>query len=350
MIIRKYKELFNEINEEHKNLESLHRDSRVLIIDGMNLFIRTFSAIPTLNEDGQHIGGLSGFLLSLATTTRMLNPTRVVVAFDGKGGSARRRSIYPQYKEKRAIKSRLNRVSGFEDLSDEQKAMKYQLLRTYYYLQELPVTTISIDNVEADDVIAYLAEYFKEKVYILSNDKDFLQLVSDRVNVYSPIKKKLYNPQNLLEDYKIWCENFTIYKALKGDASDNIKSIKGFGDKTILKNFPMLMNREKIDLEKFVELCKLYEGKSTSMNGLRENVDQFILNYKLIQLIDVDISGTAKSSIRNIVDGEIPSIQKRELNTLYEQDKLHSAIPNWNMWLQTNFSKLDIFRNKIDKR
>ena len=78
-MINKYQRLLNEIDTDRKNQEHLHRDSKVLIVDGMNLFIRTFSAIPTLNEDGEHIGGLSGFLKSLAATIRMVTPTRVVV-------------------------------------------------------------------------------------------------------------------------------------------------------------------------------------------------------------------------------------------------------------------------------
>jgi 5'-3' exonuclease len=103
------------------------------------LFIRVFSAIPTLNEDGQHVGGLSGFMKSLGATIRMVKPTRVVVVFDGKGGSHRRRKIFDNYKERRAIKSRLNRAVGFEDLADEQASMKWQMVRLYEYLQNLTI-------------------------------------------------------------------------------------------------------------------------------------------------------------------------------------------------------------------
>jgi len=128
---RKYQRLLQEIETERQEQDNFHRDSKVLIVDGMNLFIRTFSAIPTLNEDGRHVGGLSGFLKSLGATIRMVNPTRVVVVFDGKGGSQRRKEIYSNYKEGRAIKSRLNRVVGFEDIDDEQSSIKYQLFRVY---------------------------------------------------------------------------------------------------------------------------------------------------------------------------------------------------------------------------
>jgi DNA polymerase-1 len=346
MMIRKYRDLLKEVEEEHQNADKLHRDSKVLLVDGMNLFIRTFSAIPTLNEDGQHIGGLSGFLQSLAATIRMVKPTRVVVVFDGKGGSHRRRKIYENYKERKAIKSRLNRVAGFEDVLDEQASMKWQMVRLYQYLQHLPLTTIVMDNIEADDVIAYLSSYFKDKVYILSNDRDFLQLVSDRVNVYVPTKKKMYNPQNLREEYGIWCENFTIYKALLGDTSDNIKGIRGMGDKTILKHFPELGERVKVDLEKFVESCKLYDGKSKAMNELKHHISDFERNYELMQLLEVDIPASTKSNIRGMVDGEISQLNKIHLDTMCLQDKLRGAIPNWDDWLLNNFSNLNSLREK----
>ena len=346
-MLRKYKELLAEVEQEHKESENLHRDSRVLIVDSMNLFIRCFSVIPTLNEDGDHVGGLVGFLKSLAATIRMVNPTRVVMVFDGKGGSLRRKKLYPNYKEQRAMKSRLNRVVGFEDIVDEQQSMKWQISRVYQYLQQLPISTIMIDHIEADDVIAYLSSYFQEKVCILSNDRDFLQLVSDKVNVYVPTKKKMYNPQNLLEEYGIWSENFAIFKALLGDKSDNIAGIKGMGDKTILKNFPQLGEPTKIDLEDFVESCKLYEGKSKAMNSLKENIDSFQTNYQIMQLHDVDIPSSTKSTIRGLVDGEIEPMNKIELNTMCLHDKLRSSFSDWDEWIRTNFSSLEGWRDKI---
>jgi DNA polymerase-1 len=343
--MNKYQKLLQEIETEKELQGNLHRDSKVLIVDGMNLFIRTFSAIPTLNEDGQHIGGLSGFLQSLAATVRMVNPTRVVVVFDGKGGSLRRKKIYSNYKEGRANKSKLNRVAGFENLEDEQKSMRFQLFRLFTYLQNLPLTIISMDNIEADDVIAYLSFYLKEKSVILSNDRDFLQLVSEQVSVYLPTKKKLYTPENLLEETGVWCENFILFKALLGDKSDNIKGINGFGEKTILKHFPILSEKRKIDLDMFVEFCKLYDNKSKAINELKNNISVLETNYKIMQLHDVDISQSFKSSIRGMVDGEIQKLNKMELDKLFIADKLYSAIPNFEHWLQRNFGNLNTIRN-----
>jgi DNA polymerase-1 len=342
----RFTKILNEIDLEKEQQDSLHRDSKVLIVDGMNLFIRTFSAIPTLNEEGKHVGGLSGFLTSLASTVRMVNPTRLIVVFDGKGGSYRRKQIYSNYKEKRSMKSRLNRIVGFEGIEDEQASIKHQMFRLYQYLDNLPITIISIDQIEADDVIAYLANYLKEKVVILSNDRDFLQLVSDRVNVYLPTKKKMYTPENLLEETGIWCENFILYKALLGDKSDNISGIKGIGKKTIEKNFGILSQKQKIDLEMFLEFCKLHDGKSKAILSLKDNIQTLETNYKIMQLIDVDISQSHKSNIRNLVDGETDCIKTVELNKLYIHDKLHSVIPNFDNWIKKNFTTLNEFRNK----
>jgi DNA polymerase-1 len=346
MMIRKYKDLLKEVEEEHKNADNLHRDSRVLVVDGTNLFIRVFSAIPTLNEDGQHVGGLSGFMKSLGATIRMVKPTRVVVVFDGKGGSHRRRKIFDNYKERRAIKSRLNRAVGFEDLADEQASMKFQMVRLYEYLQNLPLTTIVVDHIEADDVIAYLASYFKEKIYILSNDRDFLQLVSENVNVYVPTQKKMFNQENLLEQYSVWSENFTIFKALLGDNSDSIPGIKGMGEKTILKHFPELGERKKIGLDEFIQICESYDGKAKAMLELKQSIPQLKRNYELMQLLDVDIPASTKSNIRNMVDGEISSMNKIQLDTLCLQDKLRAVMNGWDDWLSTNFKSLDSYRTK----
>ena len=99
----------------------------------------------------------------------MLAPTRTIIVFDGKGGSNRRRKIYPEYKAKRrTTKIRLNRVNDFENLEDERHSMLMQLSRCVEYLECLPVSILSIDSVEADDVIAYTAKQLLPKSKVQS--------------------------------------------------------------------------------------------------------------------------------------------------------------------------------------
>ena len=95
----RYISILNEIKKNGGDSYSNNPNEKVLIIDGLNTSIRVFSVIPTTNEDGIHIGGIVGFLRSIAYVVNMIRPTRVIIAFDGKGGSSRRRKIYPQYKQ-----------------------------------------------------------------------------------------------------------------------------------------------------------------------------------------------------------------------------------------------------------
>ena len=79
--------------EEHKSVT--HLNDRVLIVDGLNTFIRSFAVNPSINDDGLHIGGLTGFLRSIRYTCDILKPSRCIIVFDGKGGSKKRQKLYP---------------------------------------------------------------------------------------------------------------------------------------------------------------------------------------------------------------------------------------------------------------
>ena len=94
----KYLSILDEIKKHGGKTNTSNPNEKVLIIDGLNTFIRVFSVIPTTNDDGIHIGGIVGFLKSVGYAVKMLAPTRTIICFDGKGGSNRRRKLYPEYK------------------------------------------------------------------------------------------------------------------------------------------------------------------------------------------------------------------------------------------------------------
>ena len=167
----------------------------------------------------------------------MIRPTRVIIAFDGKGGSNRRRKIYPEYKQNRKTKYRVNRSNSFASQDDEKMNMIMQIQRVVEYLDTLPVTVLSYDNIEADDTIGYICRQVltDSKITIMSTDKDFLQLVDENIRVYSPTKKKMYDEEKVVEEYGISSHNFLLYRMLDGDVSDSIPGIKGVGLKTLLK-------------------------------------------------------------------------------------------------------------------
>ena len=203
MINKRHLSILNQIKESGGEIDSGKPNDSVLLIDGMNLFIRVFSAIPTTNEDGVHVGGIVGFLRSLAFSINMIRPTRTIVVFDGKGGSNRRRKIFPQYKAGRKMSYRLNRANDYLTRDEEQRMMIRQLNRVVEYLECLPITIVNIENNEADDVIGYCTKHiFKDnKSTILSTDKDFLQLVDKNTRLYSPTKKIMYDEDKVFEEY-----------------------------------------------------------------------------------------------------------------------------------------------------
>ena len=136
-----------------------HLNDRVLVIDGLNTFIRAFAVNPAINDDGLHIGGMIGFLRSIRYTCDILKPSRCIIVFDGKDGSKRRSKIYPDYKATRKVKKRLNRnVDWGTAPADEEESMKQQMGRLIEYLEQLPLTLICIDGIEADDGIAYISQ------------------------------------------------------------------------------------------------------------------------------------------------------------------------------------------------
>jgi len=348
-MINKYKELLKEVSKEHNTTKNESLNDRVLIIDGLNQFIRVFGAVPALNDDGEHCGGVTGFLLSTAATIRRLKPTRVIIVFDGKGGSNRRKSVYKGYKEGRTGLTKLNRLAGYEDLEDQQVSMRNQFKRLIEYLQILPITMTYIDYVEADDIIAYLANhYFKKEVTILSSDKDFLQLVNKRIQVFTPTKKKMYTEKEVVEDYGVTPQNLIFYRVLMGDKSDNIKGVNGVGIKTIESKMKFLTESD-LSLDTFIEKCSS-ECDDKLSEKLKNNLDTINMNYGLMQLADPDISSSIKSNVRELMDVHQPKLNIVEFKKMFMYDKLYTAFANVDSWLRNSFTSLDNYlKNHFDK-
>ena len=215
---------YGDILKNLKETPPRELNDHILVVDAMNMLIRSFSLLKAMNPSGTHIGGLVGFLRSLGYVTRIFDPTRVVVVWDGKGGSGNRQNIDPNYKAQRAT-ARITHWGLYDTREEEQEALVNQLLRVQDYLECLPMQQIVMEKLEADDIIAYLAKQAagnNKKVTIVSSDKDFLQLVNDNIEVYAPVKKKTLNSSNILEELKVLPKNYNVIKALLGDNSDNL--------------------------------------------------------------------------------------------------------------------------------
>jgi DNA polymerase-1 len=321
-------------------------NSDILLVDGLNTYIRSFMAIPSLNEDGLHTGGIAGFLKSIGYAIKLLSPTRVIIVFDGKGGSQKRRKIYPGYKNGRKTDIRLNR--NYEELSSSQIEsvnFKKELIRTVNYLDTLPVTVMAIDQIEADDTIAYLAkETFKDSnVTIMSTDKDFLQLASDKIKIWSPVKKKIFGCKEIVDEYGITCNNFVLYRVMEGDVSDNIPGLDGVGLKRVVKAFPFLSDGQQYGLQEIYNYSENNRGKYKIYDTVLDNKLLLERNHSLMQLSDTQVQSFTQLRIEEIIKTPIRKIDKMTFTKLITEDKMWNNIPNYHIWLNECFGKLNSF-------
>jgi len=349
-INKKYLDILKQIDEEHKGFGDLQRNSKTLVIDGLNTFIRSWSTAPNLNDNGDHIGGIVGTLKSIGYAIRLINPTRVVVVFDGKGGSNSRKEIYAGYKSERGknkIKMRLNRAASVEMNPEEEGiSMKRQMTALGELLSALPVTIMIYDGIEADDVMAYIATTLRqenEKVVIMSTDKDFLQLVNKDVSVYSPSKKKVYNIPEVVEEFGIHPHNFINFRMIDGDKSDNVEGISGLGVKSIMKAFPMLSEHQLVDTNDMVDYVNTLTKKSKAHELFLDNLEICERNRKLMQLSEPDFSGNLRLKIMDRFNESTPKFDKHSFLKLGIKNRMLDAFPNVNDWLQSTFSHISKF-------
>tara|TARA_R110002020_G_scaffold92057_6_gene223196 strand:+ start:466 stop:1497 length:1032 start_codon:yes stop_codon:yes gene_type:complete len=336
------KELLDLLNDDQGNDTSMPKGDRILLIDGLNLFFRNFAMLQMVNPKGVHIGGLGGFFRSLGALIRQIQPHQVYVVFDGAGSSLNRKNLVPEYKSGRETQ-RITNWEVFDNLDEEHDSKIDQIIRIIQYLKTLPVKTVSIDKVEADDIIAYLShkalKQHGDKAFIVSSDKDFLQLVNDRVIVYRPMEKKFYTNEFFKEKYNMPPENFIIYKTLMGDSSDKIKGIKGLGPKKLFKLFPEL-NKWEVSWQDILDICERKFKDHIIYARIIQEVNELEKNYKIMDLSNPMMDENDKKYINECVESkDLPYIPKM-FTDLYNEDELGGMIRNVDFWLRENFLKL----------
>jgi len=339
------RKFFNNANEGKIVLQEKTKNSDILLVDSMNTFIRSFSAIPTLNGNGLHIGGISGFLKSIGFAIKVLKPTRVICVFDGEGGSQKRRKIYSEYKSGRRSRVRFNRTyDEMTSISEENKNMELEFARIIDYLKKLPVSIVAVPQIEADDTIAYLAnEYFKDsnRISIMSTDKDFLQLANEKIKIWSPTKKNLYSCSEILKEYGISCKNFIYYRALSGDESDNIPGIRGSGLKTVIKAFPFLTLEEESSIQEIINYSENNIKKYKIYENVVEGKDILKRNFTLMQLHSSIIQPFTQLKINDIIERPVPTLNNFEFSKMIYEDCMFNVFENYNSWLNETWASIN---------
>lgn len=208
---------------------------KLVLIDGKSVFYRGYYAMGALSlSDGTPTGGIYGFAAIAMEIVKKIGPTKVVVAWDSKTSTSKRKAIFPEYKA--------GRVKPGEDFYAQIPLLK-QLVA------DLGWNFVEIDNYEADDIIGTLSHQAdasldqngncEYETFIISSDLDMLQIVDDNTHMWRILKgftniEKINIPE-IEAKYGIKKSQFLDLKALKGDASDNIPGVPGIGEKTAAK-------------------------------------------------------------------------------------------------------------------
>lgn len=312
----------------------------VVIIDALNMFLRSYVISPHLNKKGYPVGGTIGFLKSLQKVSRDFEADEVIIAWDGHEGSQRKRSMNKDYKGGRKP-VRFNR--RMIDLPEDQEAANkgYQQVRLMEYLNQMPVIQLIADYTEADDIIAHVVQtsyYEGWNKIIVSSDKDFFQLCDDDISVYRPIQKKTLNKQSILEEFKIHPKNFALARAIVGDTSDNLPGVRGAGLKTVAKRFPYLIREDVYEVSDIMRDCAM-QGKKMKIHENIGRSEQLVKdNYKIMQLYYPNIRPINRAMIDKAIHDFEPFFGKIKFTQmLFEDDAGHL---NFND-LQTVFRRIN---------
>jgi DNA polymerase-1 len=243
-------------------------DKRLFLLDAYALIFRSYYAFiknPRITSKGMNTSAVFGFLLTLEELLTKQRPTHIAVVFDPPGPTFRS-EIYPEYKA--------NRDATPEDIKVAVPYIK-RLLEAY----RIPV--IEVSGFEADDVIGTLARKASEQgylAYMMTPDKDFAQLVTDKVLMYRPGRgggdAEIWGKNDIIREYGVAPDHITDLLGLMGDTSDNIPGAPGIGPKTACK-----LIGEHGDIETLLQKTSGLSGRQKDI--LEQNREQILLSKRL---------------------------------------------------------------------
>jgi 5'-3' exonuclease len=281
----------------------------ILIVDGLNLFIRSYSAYPAMSTHGYQMGGCVGFLKTLKRIVFEMQPSAIYICWES-GGSQKRRKLHSEYK----LNRRPDKMNRFyeDDIPESDDNQKHQLIALLAMIKYAPACQIYVQDCEGDDVIAYLCRgrFRTTDKIIASSDKDMYQLVDEKTRVYSFHKKAFVKEEDVLGEFRVTAQNFAMAKTLCGDPSDNIPGIKGLGFKTIAKLFPFLGSEEAVLLQDVLNYAEAHKEENHMYKRILDNKDVVQRNWKLVYLDGGMLTAIQSAQVDNIISTFTPKIDK----------------------------------------
>ncbi len=300
---------------------------KILLIDGNSIINRAFFALPPMdNGDGLHTNAVYGFLTMMFKMIKNIQPTHISVAFDLKAPTFRHKAFADYKAGRKGMPSEL--------------AMQLEPLKNI--LDSMNIDRKELEGYEADDILGTISRIGEENdfsVYVVTGDKDAIQLASDKTLVM--ITKKgvaeveEYNTEGVIERYGLTPAQFIDLKGLMGDKSDNIPGIPGIGEKTgikLLQEFGSVEGViENVDKLKGAQKKKVEENtESAIMSKELATIDRNIpldLSFEDMEFGSFDVQAVIKefqrlkfnsliSKLSELTDCEEKEVEKKEINKL----------------------------------
>lgn len=282
--------------------------TKLMIWDGNNLFHRSAGnkGLANLRHQGKPTGAIHGTVKSIVTDIQAYRPDEVVVVFDGSGAKIQKQKIYAGYKAQRA--------------SNMDEHLHQQMITTRELLRAMGVCVLQKSGVDADDAIGALATLPGRSVLVMSNDKDFLQLVGVTC---STIRNRgqgpeLWNTARVVQHYGLQPTQIADYLAICGDAIDGIPGLKGCGPvaaRALLTKYGSLRNVVE-------NRRKLPPRWRQAVTAQRNELHKF---YRLTRL---DTSVISAGAMGSIIPRLKPQRYAPQLNSLCEANGL-VWLKNW---------------------
>ena len=278
-----------------------------LLVDGSAIVHRAYHAMPFFaKKDGASTGAIYGFFSMLLKVIQQLDPKYIVIAFD---------RPKPTFRQQMYVGYQAQRPKMESDLSD-------QFRKVIEILQKARISTYAVDGYEADDIIGTVSEDANRRgilTYIVTGDRDMLQLVDKDTKVFMPIKGisevSIMDAEKVREKYGIKPEQFVDLKALQGDASDNYPGVAGVGPKTASNLINEYGSVENI----YKNIDNIAEKNKKLADKLVDGHDACMMAYKLATIIkDVPFAYDFEATkIENIeLDEFRNALIKEEFHTL----------------------------------
>jgi len=295
---------------------------KLFLLDATALLYRAHFALirnPLINSKGMNTSAIYGVVSSFLSFVHKFNPQHVVVSFDRKA---------PTFRHEKSELYKANRPP----MPDELISQVQPVIR---FFDDIGLPEISMDGLEADDILATLAYKFKDQyeIVLVTGDKDYSQLVQDGVYLYDPMKDIMIDREAVLAKYGIAPEQFVDYLAIVGDSSDNIPGVKGLGPKgaeTLLQAYGNLDN-VYANLENLPE--KVREKLSVDKDNayLSQELAQMVLDAPIL-LPTVETTHFTKKDLLLAIplldEYELPSLKKRLLNYLPKEETVLQQQPS----------------------